>query len=145
MPNDPLKIVLRLRRQNVETAQQDLARATTTEADAGMLLRLAETIIGDEQEAACAVTASDGAVEAFARWLPGARQRAHAARALLERSQAEVGRKRALLTAARTALETVETLLQRRQETREAEAARQLEREMEDTCQARNEPGSSVR
>lgn len=137
MPHDPLAIVLRLRRKSLESAQQELARATAAETDAGALARLAETMIGDEQNAACAMTASDGAVEAFARWLPGARQRAEAARAMLERAQAEVGRTRATLSAARTALESVETLAQQRKHALDQEEARKEEREMEEIYRAR--------
>ncbi len=138
MPHDPLTIVLRLRRQSLEAAQQDLARATAAETDAGALVRLAETMISDEQDAACAITASDGAVEAFSRWLPGARQRAESARAMLERTQAEVGRTRAMLTAARTALESIETLAQQRMHALEQERARLEERELEESCRPRS-------
>jgi len=127
----------------VDLAQQDLARATAAETDASALVRLAETIIGDEQEAACALDASDGAVEAFARWLPGARQRAHSARSMLESTQAEVGRMRALLTAARQALETVEALSEHRQTEREADVARRTQREMEDSCRVRDRPNEA--
>lgn len=137
MPHDPLALVLRLRRQSFELTQADLARATAAETDAGTLVRLAEAMIGDEQEAACALSAPDGAVEAFARWLPGARHRAQSARATLEWTQAEVGRTRATLSAARTALESIEALVQQRKHAAEEALARREEREMEDQYRTR--------
>ena len=108
--SDALPTLIRLRRQSQDQAQTALARAIHAAAVADRTAQAAEDAIRAEQDAAGALTADDGAVEAFARWLPAARDRAHVAAQQAERAQAEVCRQRALLTACRSALESVQEL-----------------------------------
>ncbi len=107
---DPLQALIRVRQQSQDLAQTALARAIQAAAAAEQAAAAAETAIRDEQEAASALTADDGAVEAFARWLPAARIRACEAGEQAEWAQGEVARSRALLTACRSALESVQEL-----------------------------------
>ena len=107
---DPLETLIRLRRQSQDQAQTALARAISTACMTDRAMRDAQDAIRAEQDAASSLTADDGAVEAFARWLPAARVRVDAMAYQAERAQAEIGRVRALLTACRTALESVEEL-----------------------------------
>ena len=137
MPHDTMQTLIRLRRLGRDEAQQDLARATLAETEAATLASEAEQSILVEQDVASAITADDGAVEAFARWLPGARTRVNQAWAILERAQAEVARARARLSASRTALETVEALAGERQATADTQRAKLTERELDDVYQRR--------
>ena len=108
--SDPLQSLIRVRQQSQDQAQTSLSRAIQAAAAAEQAAAAAETAIRDEQEAAGALTADDGAVEAFARWLPAARIRAWEATEQAEWAQGEVARNRALLTASRSALESVQEL-----------------------------------
>lgn len=124
--SDALPTLIRLRQQSQDRAQTALARAIAAAAVADRAAQAAEDAIRAEQDAAGALTADDGAVEAFARWLPAARDRAHIAARQAERAQAEVSRQRALLTACRSALESVQELADSR-----AAAVAKLRREQD--------------
>lgn len=108
--SDALPTLIRLRQQSQDRAQTALVRAIHAAAVADRAAQAAEDAIRAEQDAAGALAADDGAVEAFARWLPAARGRANVAAQQAERAQAEVSRQRALLTTCRSALESVQEL-----------------------------------
>ena len=114
MQRNPLQTLIRLRQQSQDHAQTALARAIAAAGLADRAVEAAGAAIKAEQDAASDLTASDGAVQAFARWLPAARIRAEVAAHQAERAQAEIGRSRALLAACRTALVSVQELAARR-------------------------------
>ena len=114
MASDPLTTLVRVRKRACDEAQRSLVGALTYEDRAEQASHSVERKIALETEAAMDVNGSDAVVEAFAAWLPAARQQlAHFRQVLLDR-QAETMRCRAELTACRTALETVETLVSER-------------------------------
>ena len=110
MLRNPFQTLIRLRQQSQDLAQTALARAIAVAALADRAEEAAGAAIKAEQDAASDLTASDGAVQAFAHWLPAARARAEAAAYQAERAHAEISRSRALLAACRTALESVQEL-----------------------------------
>ena len=116
MKHEAIVTVARLRRLALEDASRALAKGLADETAAATRADDATRQIADEAAAASSLTGDDAMVEAFAAWLPGARQHAAEARAACERAGAEVGRLRAVLTASRTASEAVETLLTQRAE-----------------------------
>lgn len=87
--------LLRARRAALEAARRALAASLCVEGEAEAAARDAERAIDLEADAARALTADDGAVEAFAAWLPEARRRADVARAASATAQAETSRARA--------------------------------------------------
>lgn len=94
MPRDPLDTLARVRRMSHEEALAALALVLQAEEEADGLAKQAERTIAAETLAAGALDGDDGVVEAFAAWLPGARQRAAQARGACERAQADVSRAR---------------------------------------------------
>ncbi len=132
MSRKGLESIIEIRKQSVDAAQHALARGLMAESGAAEILASAERVIVTEQHAASAIATSDEVVEAFARWLTVARQRVEAARHASDHAQAESGRLRALLTASRTALETVQTLAAEREADRAAHQARRDARELEE-------------
>ena len=103
MPSDPLA-PMRNRQSALEEARRALAASLRKEAEVETAARDAERAIDVGADAARALTADDGAVEAFAAWLPEARRRADLARLAGIAAQAETSRARAGLALARAAL-----------------------------------------
>lgn len=135
MARDPLVTLIKVRRQACDDATRKLATALANEDKAERGAHEIERSIAEEMAAASHPDGSDAMVEAFGAWLPRARKQLEGARHTLADRQAETARLRAELTACRTALESVETLQQKRQL-----AARQAidyahAREMEDRPQ----------
>lgn len=116
MTRDPLVTLIKVRKLACDEAQRKLVEALALEDRAEQTSHRVERTIAQETQAATDVNGSDAMVEAFAAWLPGARQQLAAARQLLLDRQAETMRSRAELTACRTALETVETLQKERKD-----------------------------
>lgn len=116
MARDPLATLIKVRKLACDEAQRRLVEALASEDRAEQTSQRLERAIAREMQAATDVTSSDAMVEAFAAWLPGARQQLASARQVLMDRQAETMRCRAELTACRTALETVETLQNERQD-----------------------------
>lgn len=124
---DPLHTVLRLRRAALDEVRQRLAERVEQAARAHDAIRANTATIEREMAAASDSGFDDGAVEAFAAWLPGARQRLAQAHAEHERLEAEVGRLRAELAGCRAAAEAVEALIaDRRRAAHEAATRRAL-------------------
>ena len=114
MPRDPLDTVRRLRHRAVDEERRSLAESLAVAADAEAQARTAERHIEQEAERASDPSGDDALVEAFAAWLPGARHRAAQARALVERHEAEVSRRRAELAGCHTALAAIDGLIEQR-------------------------------
>lgn len=95
MKHEALLTVARLRRLALDDASQAVSRALATEALAATRADDATRQIADEAVAASSLNGDDAMVEAFAAWLPGARQHAAEAREACERAGAEVARLRA--------------------------------------------------
>ena len=116
MARDPLATLIKVRKLACDEAQRRLIESLGLEDRAEQMSHRLERTIAQETLAATDVNGSDAMVEAFAAWLPGARQQLASARQVLLDRQAETMRSRAELTACRTALETVETLQKERRE-----------------------------
>jgi len=132
MKHDALVTVARLRRLARDEARQGLFRALAAEAAATARADDAMRRIADETVAASSLMGGDAVVDAFAAWLPGARQHAASTRTACERAGAEVGRMRAILAVSRTAAEAVETLLAQRAEALAKDQARRLQAELDE-------------
>jgi len=137
MPRDPLDTLARVRRMAHEEALAALALVLQAEEAADDLAKQAERTIAAETVAAGALDGDDGVVEAFAAWLPGARQRAAQARGACERAQADVSRARAVLAMTRAGVEAVATLLDEQASRRAALAARQEQHALDDATRGR--------
>jgi flagellar export protein FliJ len=141
MPRDPLDTLARVRRMSHEEALAALALVLQAEEEADGLAKQAERTIAAETVAAGALDGDDGVVEAFAAWLPGARQRAAQARGACECAQADVSRARAVLAMTRAGVEAVATLLDEQSSRRAAAAARQEQHALDDAVRGRTGAG----
>ncbi len=140
MTRDPLEILARLRRSVCEDARRGLAACLEAEEAASTALRSAEAAIFRERDAACELDADDGAVEAFAAWLPQGRAAVAQAREAHLRAGAATVQARAILAAARTSAEATDRLLASREAEREAEAARRAQLAMDEAAAHRTRP-----
>lgn len=121
MARDPIATLIKVRKLACDESQRKLVEALGLEDRAEQASHRLELAIAQETEAAADLQGTDAMVEAFAAWLPKIRQQLATARLVLLDRQAETMRRRAELTACKTALETVETLQkQREDETRRA-------------------------
>lgn len=116
MAHDPLMTLIKVRKLACDEAQRKLVESLALEDRAEQMSHRVERTIAQEMQTATDVNGSDAMVEAFAAWLPGARQQLAIARQALLDRQAETMRSRAELSACRTALETVETLQKERKD-----------------------------
>lgn len=132
MARDPLVTLIKVRKLACDEAQRKLVESLALEDRAEQMSHRVERTIAQEMQAATDVNGSDAVVEAFAAWLPGARQQLASARQVLLDRQAETMRSRAELTACRTALETVETLQRERQEATQRAIDMVYARDLED-------------
>ncbi len=133
MPHDTLQSIIGLRRRAVDAARRALTTAIAAAVSADEVARRAEQAIQQETGLAADPLGDDRLVEAFAAWLPAARQRATQARLWHERQEAEVARCRADLAASRTALESVEQLAAERRIADQADRARREARALDET------------
>jgi flagellar export protein FliJ len=131
---EPLQVVLRIRQATVDHAKSAMAHALQAEAVAQLLCASAEALIDREAQLASELSVGDGAVEAFAAWLPVGRAKAQAARLVLEDRAADVAIARAGLTVARTAAEAAKTMLDQREARRAAELARKAQLTMDEVA-----------
>jgi ribosomal protein L16/L10AE len=137
MSRDPLQTLARLRHSVVEEARRALAACLDAEENASTEMRAAEAAIFREQDAAGALDAGDGAVEAFAVWLPHGRQMVALAREAHARAGAATGQARAVLAAARASAEAADQLLASRAAARGAEAARRSQAALDEAAARR--------
>ena len=140
MASDSLQALLTVRRRAVDEGRRALADSLEAAAAAGKAARAAELAITREMQRASATDGGDNLVEAFAAWLPAARQRAAHAQARQDRQEADVARCRADLSVCRSALEAIESLIKSRQAEREANRVRQEQAELHDQI-AQKPPG----
>ena len=132
MANDSLQALLTVRRRAVDEGRRALAESLDAAAAAAKAARAAELAITREMQRASATDGGDNLVEAFAAWLPAARQRAAHAQARQDRQEADVARCRADLAVCRTALEAIEQLVESRRAERDAARAHQEQIELQD-------------
>ena len=130
--SDALQTVMRIRKLAVDEAKRALAESLNVEDQARRVADAAEAQIGIEGQIAADLETGDGAVEAFAAWLPTGRAIATRTRAAHEYSLLEVARARAGLTATRAAAEAAESLQERREAERALEAARRYQAVMDE-------------
>ena len=71
---EPLRSLLKMRRATTEAAKRALADSIAAETKANAAVARAEGRIIEESDVALSLGADDGAVEAFARWLPERRR-----------------------------------------------------------------------
>lgn len=137
MTRDALETLARLRHSVCEDARRALAACLEAEDAAGKALHGAEDAIFREQDAAGALDASDGAVEAFAAWLPVGRRAVVEAREADARAGAATVQARAVLAVARASAEAADRLLASRAAEREAEAARRAQAALDEAAARR--------
>ena len=116
MARDPLATLIKVRQLACDESQGKLVEALGFEDKARQVCHRIELSIAQETEAATEIYGTDAMVEAFAAWLPEARRQLEAAQQVLLDRQAETMRRRAELTACKTALETVEELQKQRKD-----------------------------
>ena len=136
MRREPLDTVLRLRRHAVDDARRALTDSLVAATAAEMTAQQLQRDMQAETERAADVSGDDSMVEAFAAWLPAARQRLEAARSVQERQEVEVARCRAELTASRAAMQAVEALIAENR-AKQAEAREKLAQRSLDEAGAR--------
>lgn len=132
MPREPLATLIKVRKLACDDAQRKLVASLALEDCAEQMSHRVQRSIAQEMQAASDVNGSDAMVEAFAAWLPAARQELAKAQQVLLDRQAETMRTRAELTACRTALETVETLNNERKDAAQRAIEMVYARDLED-------------
>ena len=130
--SDALATVMRIRKLAVDEAKRALVEALTVEDQARRVADAAEAQIGIEGEIAADLNSGDGAVEAFAAWLPTGRANAARTRAAHEQTLLEVARARAGLSAARASAEAAKNLQERREAELALDAARRNQATMDE-------------
>jgi len=140
MNRDPLETLARLRHSVCEDARRALAACLEAEDAAGKALHSASEAIFREQDAAGALDAGDGAVEAFAAWLPLGRRAVAEAREADSRAGAATVQARAVLAAARASAEAADRLLASRAAERDAEAARRAQAALDEAAARQARP-----
>jgi len=115
MKRNALHQVVRLRRVVLDEAIQDFAECLRKETEAGQTLRTIEAAIAREVDKAGDLDGSDAMVEAFGTWFRRARDDLQTATTGFEQAQADTARARAVMSAARSALEAAESLNSNRQ------------------------------
>jgi flagellar FliJ protein len=134
MSRDPLEVLARLRRSVCEDARRALTACLEAEEAASVALHSAGEAIFREQDAAAALDAGDGAVEAFAAWLPVGRRAVAQAREAHAHAGAATVQARAVLAAARASAEAADRLLATRAAERDAEAARRAQAALDEAA-----------
>lgn len=124
MNRDPLESLVRLRRLAADEARRGVADCLRDEEATAQAVATIEADIERETEAAANLATSDAEVEAFAAWLRRIRPKQYAAHVAEDRAEAETVRARAVLAAARAAVEAAEEMLAKHEAARRAEAAR---------------------
>jgi hypothetical protein len=137
MARDPLVTLARLRCLAVDEARRALAARLEDEATADRAAAYLQDLIVRETEAASHLSGGDAVVEAFGRWLAGARRQMAAARAAQERARVEVVRARAAMGAARAGAAAVEEQIARDATERAARDERRDQQTLDDMSRRR--------
>lgn len=125
MKDESLGTLLRLRRIAADEARRNLADCLRQESAARQALRDLEAAVECQMEAAARVDASDRAVEEFAAWLRRNRIEKETNEQALHLAETRSAEARSVLSVSMIAVETLEKLLDRRAEAREAGRDRQ--------------------
>lgn len=134
MSRDPLHGLVRLRRFAVDEARGALADCLRCEEAADAAVDGIAAAIERETEAATSLSTNDADVEAFAAWLRRIRPEQHAAHAAQDQAEIETARARAVVAAARGALEAAEDMVKRHEAALRAEAERLAQRDIDEVA-----------
>ncbi len=132
MNRDPLRTLLRLRTAALDAARQALADGLTAERRAIDGEHAAREALRFEEAAATSLDAGDGAVEAFAAWLPRGREAVRIATAERDRCAAELVGARAKLALARAGAEAITSVLDSRASGARAAESRKAQAELDE-------------
>jgi flagellar export protein FliJ len=121
---DPFTTLQRLRRLAVDQARRDLADCLRREAEASETVRELAAEVDRETDVVCRSLGEDTVVENFAAWLRRTRVDQDAAAKSLLEAELQTQEARAVLTASRTAVETVDAIIDRRAAEQAAAAGR---------------------
>jgi flagellar export protein FliJ len=134
MARDPLTTVLRLRCLALDEARRELGRCLAAEDAANAERRAAELAIQAEERVASSLEADDGAVEAFAAWLPRGRQAVAQAESAYSRAETATAQARARLSVARAAADAAEQMIETRRAAARTEDARKAQMDLDETA-----------
>ena len=137
MRDEPLRTLLRLRRLALDEARLTLATSLAAETEAADLCRSIEEAIRRETDVASRVDAGGvlggpATVEAFALWLRQTLTEQAAASVALTEAEGRTHEARIVLTVARSAVEAVETEIERREGVRRQEGERREQRSLDE-------------
>jgi flagellar biosynthesis chaperone FliJ len=139
MKRRALQTVLRLRHLAVEEAKRVLAEKLAAETEADAQEHAAQSAIRREIEAATALDAGDGVVEAFAAWLPRGQAVLEQARRRRNEAEMAVTQARAALRVARADEAAVERLLATQDAAQATETARREQAAQDETALNRHQ------
>jgi flagellar export protein FliJ len=137
---DPLQTLLRLRRLTVDQARRGLAECLRHQAEADERVREIAASIDRETDTVSQLSADDAMVDNYAAWLRRTRVEQSVAANALCLAETRTQEARAVLTAGRSAVETVETMIQRQAAERAAEAGRQEQKALDEAARSRSAP-----
>ncbi len=129
---DTFRTLLRLRSAGTEEARRVLAQSLAVQSQAEADASAADKRLQIEAEAALDLGASDGAVEAYASWLPLGRQAAKLARARCDLANDQVTVARTALSLARVGERAARTILDKMEADFELTRARKAQAELDD-------------
>jgi hypothetical protein len=110
MSRDPLGVLLRLRRLDVNTAQRDLALRLRAAAEAEAAQRAAQAAIAHEAVIAAGRAAEPVFAALFSQWLPHGQGAAEASRVVRQSTERQAEAARTTLAAAHVAAQAIESL-----------------------------------
>lgn len=111
MSRDPLAVLQRLRRLEVNTAQRDLALCLHATVEAEDTRRAVQTAIAHESVITAGQSAEPAFAAMFSRWLPLGQAAAEASRVAQHAAERRAETARAVLAAAHAAAQATESLL----------------------------------
>jgi len=132
MTHDPLKTLLRVRKNTLEEAQRAVADAYRVERAAAARADEAGNALTRELQVATNLNAGDEAVENFARWLPVGRRALSQAHTAHREAAADLDQARAVLALARAGVRAVELLMERKAEEARLDMARREQHALDD-------------
>ena len=114
MTRDPLGTLLRIRQSTLDDARKAVAEAYREERQASNHTERAGDVLASEMRLAMNLEGGDDAVETFARWLPLGRHAIRLAHEAQRDATTRLDHTRVILNLARSAVRTVETLIEQR-------------------------------
>ena len=137
--SDPMPTVARLRNMAMDEAKRALADCLTAEVAATAALRLLDTAIAAETDAASASSDGDQATADFAAWLRRTLVDRTAAAAALCSAETQSAEARAVLAASRAAARAMDELMARREANRLIAADRTEQAALDETTRYRRD------